>query len=149
MGARQVTMGCVLRSLRTSAVGPTVQVSPATKMVIRGLFNTDAATQYVAATDHFQDETWPLERTTSAEVGEQDTFVQSTLLVGVETCGQGPWKESLLRSWGFSGCWDLRIQPREDQGLGFSHTLVPLWALKRWLFSLPIFVALHWPSLGS
>ena len=99
-------------------------------MVIKGLFNTDAATQYVPTMDHFQDKTWPLERTTRAEVGEQDTFVQSALLVGVETCGKGPLKESLLRSWGFSGCWDLRIQPRNDQGLGSSPTLVPLWALK-------------------
>ena len=130
MEARQVTMGYVLRSLRTSAVDPTVQVSPATKMVIKGLFNTDAATQYVATMDHFQDKTWPLERTTRAEVGERDTFVQSALLIGVETCGKGPRKESLLRSWGFSRCWDLRIQPRKDQGLGSSPTLVPLWALK-------------------
>ena len=96
-------MGYVLRSLRTSAVDPTVQVSPATKMVIKGLFNTDAATQYVATMDHFQDKTWPLERTTRAEVGERDTFVQSALLIGVETCGKGPRKESLLRSWASAG----------------------------------------------
>ena len=137
VGARQVTMGCVLSSPRTSAVDPTVQVSPATKMGIKGLFNTDAATQYVATMDHFQDETWPLERTTRAEVGEQDTFVQSALLLGVETCGKGPQKESLLRCWRFSGCRDLRIQPREDQGLGSSLSLVPLRAVKRRLFSLP------------
>lgn len=128
-------MGCVLSSPRTSAVDPTVQVSPATKMEIKGLFNTDAATQYVATTDHFQDGTWPPERTTRAEVGEQDTFVQSALLLGVETCGKGPQKESLLRRWCFSGCRDLRIQPREDQGLGSSLSLVPLRALKRRLFS--------------
>ena len=35
VGACQVTMGCILSSPRTSAVDPTVQVSPATKMGIK------------------------------------------------------------------------------------------------------------------
>lgn len=99
--------GCVLRSLRTSAVDPTVQVSPATKMVIKGLFNTDAKPPSMCPlwiTFRIKLGHW---RGPRAEVGNRIHLCSQLCSAGVETVGKGPLKESLLRSWGFSGCWDL------------------------------------------